>query len=58
MFGLRFAKASGSTINKMLGSMISITGSVLLCFIIIWVFLANKIGNVFKKAINNNELIE
>lgn len=58
MFGMRFSKASGSLINKAFGSMISITGSVVLCFIILWAFLSSHVGNVFRKAIKNNELIE
>ena len=58
MFGLRFAKASGSVLNKSIGSMISITGTVLLLFIIVWAGLSNRIGNSFRKAVKNNELIE
>lgn len=58
MFGMRFSKASGSLINKAFGSMIGITGSVVLCFIVLWAFLSSHVGNVFRKAIKNNELIE
>lgn len=57
-FGLRFAKASGSFINKMFGAMATSSGIVVLCCIGVWSLLANKIGNSFTKAVTNNELIK
>lgn len=57
-FGLRFAKASGSLVNKMFGAMATSSGIVVLCCIGVWSLLANKIGNSFTKAVENNELIK
>ncbi len=57
-FGLRFAKASGSMVNKIFGAMATSSGIVVLCCIGAWSLLANKIGNSFTKAVANNELIK
>jgi AAA family ATP:ADP antiporter len=58
MFGLRFAKAAGSVSNRFIGPVISLTGGFSLCLIAVWALLANVIGNVFKKAVDNKEIIE
>jgi len=58
MFGLRFAKASGSMLNRVIGPVVLLTGSIALISIAMWTLLANKLGKVFKKAVTNKEIIE
>lgn len=58
MFGLRFAKAAGSGINRFVGPLVTVTCGISFGIIFIWVGLASVIGNRFKKVINNKTLIE
>jgi ATP:ADP antiporter, AAA family len=58
MFGLRFAKASGSVINKLAGQALGVTGFVVIGFIGIWVALANIVGKHFQKAVNEKRVID
>jgi AAA family ATP:ADP antiporter len=58
MFGMRFAKAAGSIINRLMGPYILLIGTSTLGIIGLWTLLANVIGNVFKKAVDENKLIE
>jgi ATP:ADP antiporter, AAA family len=58
MFGLRFAKSAGSTINLFAGKIVNITGGIVISLIIIWVFMANAIGNIFKRATVENKIIK
>lgn len=58
MFGLRFAKASGSLINGLAGSCLSFVGLVALGFVGIWVLVAELVGKKFTSVIDNKELIE
>lgn len=58
MFGLRFAKAAGSGINRFVGPIVSLTGGISLVFILVWVGLASIIGKIFKKTTDKNTLIE
>ncbi len=58
MFGMRFAKASGSTINKLAGQTLSVTGFVVIGFIGMWVILANVLGKYFQKAVNDKRVID
>lgn len=58
MFGLRFAKASGSVLNKLAGQAIGITGLIVISFIGIWAALANIVGKHFQKAVNEKRVID
>lgn len=58
MFGLRFAKGAGSTINKLAGQALGVTGFIVVGFIGIWVMLANIIGKHFQKAVNEKRVID
>jgi len=58
MFGFRFGKASGSLINKAIGPLIQVTGTIVLVILGIWIVLANTLGNRFKRAVDRKELIE
>jgi AAA family ATP:ADP antiporter len=58
MFGMRFAKATGSTLNAVVGPVILVAGSFALGLIVLWVFIASIIGRTFNNAVANNELIE
>lgn len=58
MFGMRFAKGAGSTINKIAGQALGVTGFVVIGFIALWVALANLIGNHFQKAVNEKRVID
>jgi ATP:ADP antiporter, AAA family len=58
MFGLRFAKATGASINKMIGPVVSLTGGVVICCIGLWIVLANFLGNMFYKSVSEKKLIE
>ncbi len=58
MFGLRFAKGAGSSINKVIGSCLSTSGIVVMSFIGLWIMLSNTIGNYFQKTIDEKKLID
>lgn len=58
MFGMRFAKASGSGIFSVLGAATSLVGGTCLGIIAVWVFLASLVGNVYKKVTSNKQLID
>lgn len=58
MFGLRFAKAAGGTINSSMGSLLLYVGSFSLSVIGLWIFMASILGAAFKKAIKNNSIVE
>jgi len=58
MFGMRFSKAAGHFINKMVGVSIGFTGPIILLMIGLWIFLSNAVGNRFKKAVDKNEIID
>jgi len=58
MFGMRFAKASGSTVNALVGSYISCVGFFALSCIGAWIFIAGLIGKKFTKVIENKQLID
>lgn len=58
MFGLRFAKASGSMVNRVVGPVVMLTGSLALGIIFTWALLANVLGNAFKKAVDDKKIIE
>jgi AAA family ATP:ADP antiporter len=58
MFGMRFAKASGSVLNRFIGPMIMLTGTVTISVVAIWIFIASILGNIFKNAVANKKLIE
>jgi len=58
MFGLRFAKATGSVINKMIGATISAVGGISIGLIGLWIILSNIMGIRFQKTINEKKLIE
>ena len=58
MFGMRFAKGSGSMINKLVGQALGVSGVVVLSCIGVWVALANVIGKHFQKAVDEKRLID
>ncbi len=58
MFGMRFAKATGSGITRLIGPAVMLTGGFALILIGVWASLAHRLGKVFKKTIDNNEIIE
>lgn len=58
MFGMRFAKGTGSAINKLIGKTLGVTGFVVIAFISVWIILANLIGKHFQKAVNEKRIIE
>lgn len=58
MFGLRFAKAAGSSVNKVIGASLSGCSIVALPLIGIWIFLGNTIGRYYQKTIDNKKLID
>jgi ATP:ADP antiporter, AAA family len=58
MFGMRLAKASGSGLNRIVGPLVTLTGTCALGLITIWIVLAGVIGSTFKKAVTDKRLIE
>ncbi len=58
MFGMRFAKATGSGISSLIGPATGLVGGTCIGIISVWVFLASLIGNVYKKVITNKTLID
>ncbi len=58
MFGMRFAKATGSVINRLAGPVVALTCSMAFGFIALWIFIASLIGNTFRRAVSNKKLIE
>jgi len=58
MFGMRFAKAAGSGMNRIIGMLTTVIGSSALGMIVVWIICASVMGKVFKRAVNDNKLIE
>ncbi len=58
MFGMRLAKASGSGLNRIVGPLVTLTGTCALGLIAVWIALAGIVGTIFKKAVTNKKLIE
>ncbi|KKQ32583.1 MAG: Plastidic atp adp transporter [candidate division TM6 bacterium GW2011_GWF2_37_49] len=58
MFGMRFGKASGSSVSNLFGGVVGLTGGVTLCSIFVWVIVSTVVGNMFKKVVDNREIIE
>jgi len=58
MFGLRFAKATGSIANRLVGPIVSLTGGFALGLIFIWTICGSLLGKTFKKAVSDNKIIE
>lgn len=57
MFGLRFAKASGSFFNQFAGAVISYSGFFALGMIAVWAVLGSSLGRSFKKTVDNRRVI-
>ncbi|MFA6527767.1 MAG: Npt1/Npt2 family nucleotide transporter [Candidatus Babeliales bacterium] len=57
MFGLRFAKASGSFFNQFAGAVVAYSGFFAIGLIAVWTVLGSKLGSVFKKTVDNNRII-
>ena len=57
MFGLRFAKASGSVFNQFAGAVVAYSGFFALGLITVWAVLASSLGKVFKKTVDNRRII-
>jgi ATP:ADP antiporter, AAA family len=58
MFGVRFSKALGSSINRFAGPVVWLTGSLAFGFIAIWILCAFLLGGAFKRAVSTKKLIE
>lgn len=58
MFGKRFAKASGSIVNGMVGPALTLAGGFTLGVIALWIGLAAVVGKTFNKTVAQNKLIE
>lgn len=58
MFGMRFAKATGSMVNGLVGPALLLAGGIALGLIGIWAGLATIVGKRFNKTVENNELID
>jgi len=58
MFGLRFAKATGSVANRIVGPIVTLTGGFALGLIVIWTICGSLLGKTFKKAVSDNKIIE
>lgn len=58
MFGMRFAKAAGSVANRVMGPFVILIGGSTLTIIALWTLLASIIGKTFKRAVDQNKLIE
>jgi AAA family ATP:ADP antiporter len=58
MFGMRFAKSTGSGFNKLIGPALLFSNALTLGVIAIWIFFASALGKRFKKVITKNRLIE
>ncbi len=58
MFGMRFAKAAGSVANRVMGPFVALIGGSTLTVIALWTLLASVIGKKFKKAVDENRLID
>lgn len=58
MFGMRFAKASGSLVNGLMGSYVGIVGMFALGCIGGWIFIAGLVGKTFTKVIEKKQLID
>lgn len=57
MFGLRFAKASGSFFNQFAGAVIAYSGFFALGLISVWAVLGSALGAAFKKTVDNRRII-
>lgn len=58
MFGLRFAKAIGSHINRTIGRFVVYVGGFSLSIIGLWICMASMLGAAYKKAVKNKEYFE
>lgn len=58
MFGLRFAKAAGSEINKFIGPIAALSGTIVLGIVAVWIVIGGVLGRVFNKTVESNKLIE
>lgn len=58
MFGMRFAKATGSGIFSIMGTATSLVGGTCIGIIAVWIFLASLVGNIYKKVTSSNQLID
>ena len=58
MFGMRFAKACASVANRVMGPFVLLVGGSALAIVALWTALANVIGKTFKRAVDENKLIE
>jgi AAA family ATP:ADP antiporter len=58
MFGKRFAKGSGSVVNGIIGSALTLAGGFTLGVIALWIGLASVVGSTFNKTIAQDKLIE
>ena len=58
MFGMRFAKVTGSSLSKFLGPATHLVGGTCLGIIVVWIFLAKHVGDAFNKVTNNKTLID
>lgn len=58
MFGMRFAKATGSSLSKFMGPVAHLIGGTCLGVIVIWIFLAKHVGDAFNKVTKNKTLID
>ncbi len=58
MFGLRFAKAIGSNINRTIGKLVFYVGGFSLGIIGLWVCMAAMLGAAYNKAVQNKEYFD
>ena len=58
MFGTRFAKATGSGINEIIGAAVGLSGMLSFVFISFWVVLANGLGKTFSRLTKHKKQID
>lgn len=58
MFGVRFAKATGSGISGFIGPVIGVVGATCFGLIAVWVGASTLIGNMYQKVTNSKKFID
>ena len=58
MFGLRFSKAAGSTVNELIGASLRLSGCMAFGVIAVWLVVAATMGNVFSNNLEKDKIVE
>lgn len=58
MFGLRFSKAAGATLNQIIGASLRLGSVFALAILAVWIGIAATMGNVFKRTMEKDDIVE